>query len=76
MKIDKAIRVHGAIATLYQCSDSSNGPGLKLVMGHDLLLWNESGIICEVSFHGQSQVNVDLDMAVADATELVSPAKP
>jgi hypothetical protein len=75
MKLDKTIHVHGAMATLYQCSDSSNGPGLKLVMGHDLLVWTESGITCEVSFHGHSQVNVDLDTAVANATELVSAAK-
>ena len=71
-----AIRVHGLVATLYQCSDSSNAPGqLELLMGHDVLVWNDSGIACEVSFHGHSQVNIDLDIAVADATQLVSPPK-
>lgn len=75
MKLDKTLRVHGAMATLYQCSVSSNGPGLELIMGHDLLVWNDSGITCEVSFHGHTQVNVELDVAVADATELVSPTK-
>jgi hypothetical protein len=68
-----AIRIHGAVATLYQCSDSSGGHGgLELYMGHDLLVWTDAGITCEVSFHGHSQVNVDLDVAVADSTKLVS----
>ena len=75
MTAEKKIRVNGAMATLYQCSDSSNGPGLKLLMGHDLLVWNKSGITCEVSFHGHTQVNVNLDIVVADATRVVSPAK-
>jgi hypothetical protein len=75
MKLDKPIRVHGAMTALYQCSDSSNGPGLELIMGHDVLVWNDAGITCEVSFHGHSQVNVDLDGAIADATQLVSPTK-
>ena len=75
MKLDETVLIHGAIGTFYTCSDSSDAPGLKLVMGHDLLVWNESGLTCEVSFHGHSQVNVDLDIAVADATQLVSPTK-
>ena len=33
------------------------------------------GITCEVSFHGHSRVNIELDIAVADATELVSPTR-
>jgi hypothetical protein len=75
LKGDEAIRVQGTIATLYQCSDSSDSPGdLELVLGHDLLVWNDSGMTCEVSFHGHSQVNVDLDTAVADATQLVEPS--
>jgi hypothetical protein len=75
VKGDKALRVQGAIATLYQCSDSSDSPDdLELVLGHDLLVWNDSGMTCEVSFHGHSQVNVDLDTAVADATQLVEPS--
>ena len=41
----------------------------------DLLVWNDSGITCEVSFHGHSQVNIELDIAVADATELAFPPK-
>jgi hypothetical protein len=68
------LRVHGSLATLYQCSDSSSTPGqLEIIMGHDVLAWNDSGITCEVSFHGHTQVNIALDIAVADATELVSP---
>ena len=67
--------MHGAMATLYQCSDSSNGPGLKLIMGHDVLVWSDSRITCEVSFHGHGQVNVVLDTAVAVATDIVSPTE-
>ena len=71
-----AIRVQGSVATLYQCSDSANDQGqLQLIMGHDVLVWNDSGVTCEVSFHGHSQVNLALDIAVADATELVSPTR-
>jgi hypothetical protein len=36
-------------------------------------VWDDGGITTEVSFHGHSHMNVDLDMAVADSTELVSP---
>ena len=72
----ESVRVHGVVAKLYQCSDSSTLPGqLKLIMGHDLLVWDDAGITTEVSFHGHSQVNVDLDIAVAKATGLVSPIR-
>ena len=73
VKTDKTMQVDGATATLYQCSNSSDGPGLELLMGHELLVWNDSGMTCEVSFHGHTQVNVELDIAVADATQLVTP---
>jgi hypothetical protein len=67
------IRVHGHLAKLYQCGDAKNSlTQTQLVEGHTLLVWNDGGIMCEVSFHGHSQVNVDLDVAVADATVLVS----
>lgn len=72
----QTLRVHGAVAKLYQCSDSSSSQGgFELIMGHDLLVWNDSGITCEVSFHGHSQANFDLDIAVANATTLVSPKR-
>jgi hypothetical protein len=41
-------------------------------MGHQLLVWKMAGITCEVSFHGISKVNVDLDLAVADSTAMVA----
>lgn len=67
-------RVHGHQAKLYQCADASDSPTeIQIVEGHTLLVWNDAGITCEVSFHGHSQVNVDLDVAVADATILVTP---
>lgn len=75
MKLQKTTPVHGSVATVYQCSDSSNFGEIETILGHDVLVWNDSGITCEVSFHGHSQVNVNLDIAVADATELVSPTK-
>lgn len=72
-KLAKAIRIRGAVAKLYQCSASSGAQeGLELYMGHDLLVWTDAGITCEVSFHGHSQVNVDLDIAVADSARLVA----
>jgi hypothetical protein len=76
MQVANTVRVHGVAARLYQCSDSSTGPGeLQLIMGHDLLVWDDAGITTEVSFHGHSQVNVDLDIAVANATSLISPSR-
>ena len=64
----------GAAATLYRCPEVSSGPAtFQLYMGHELLVWNDRGMTAEVSFHGLSQVNADLDVAVADATVLVSP---
>ena len=53
--------------------NTGGGPDVfQLIMGHQLLVWNQAGITCEVSFHGISQVNVDLDVAVADATTMVT----
>ena len=76
MPIAKTLRMHGAVAMLYQCSDAPTVPGvLELLQGHDLLVWDDAGITTEVSFHGHSQVNVDLDEAVAKATVLVTPRK-
>ena len=48
-------------------------PPSQIVEGHTLVVWNDGGITCEVSFHGHSQANADLDLAVADATVLVAP---
>lgn len=68
------IRVHGHPAKLYQCGNASNPlTEIQIVEGHTLLVWSDGGITSEVSFHGHSQVNVDLDVAVANATVLVSP---
>jgi hypothetical protein len=70
------IRVHGHLAKLYQCADASNTvTQIQIVEGHTLLVWNDAGTTCEVSFHGHSQVNIDLDAAVANATVLVSPGR-
>jgi hypothetical protein len=76
MPVARTLREHGAVAMLYQCSDVSTGPGVsELLKGHDLLVWDDAGITTEVSFHGHSQVNVDLDIAMAKATVLVAPRK-
>ncbi len=72
--VGDVIHVHGAVASLYQCGSPGSSPGtLQLIQGHQLLAWNDAGILCEVSFHGFSQANVDLDVAVADAIETISP---
>jgi hypothetical protein len=68
------IRVRGLLAKLYTCADQSNSQmGGEIVLGHTLLVWDDHGMTCEVSFHGHSQVNVDLDRAEAGATVLVAP---
>jgi hypothetical protein len=70
------IHVHRSVAKLYQCADSrTSSSQIETIVGHTLLVWNDAGITCEVSFHGHSQVNVDLDIAVAKATVLVPPRK-
>jgi hypothetical protein len=70
------ISVHGHVAKLYQCADASNSvTEIQIVEGHTLLVWSDAGTTCEVSFHGDSQVNIDLDVAVANATVLVSPGR-
>jgi hypothetical protein len=70
------VRVRGHLAKLYQCGVASNsGSELRIVEGHTILVWNDAGITCEVSFHGHSRTNVDLDVAVANATVLVAPRK-
>lgn len=70
------IRVHGHRAQLYQCGSASHPlTETQIVEGHTLLVWNDGGITSEVSFHGHSEVNVDLDVAVANATVLVSPQR-
>jgi hypothetical protein len=76
VQVASTVRVHGSVATLYQCESPGSSPGVnQLIQGHDLLVWHSGGITAEVSFHGHSQVNLDLDIAVADATKLVSPKK-
>jgi hypothetical protein len=76
LDLSSRIRVHGHLARLYQCGDASNSlTQTQIVEGHTLLVWNDGGITCEVSFHGHSEVNVDLDFAVADATVLVFPRR-
>ena len=70
------VRVHGSVAKLYQCADArTSSSQIEIITGHTLLVWNDAGITCEVSFHGHSQVNVDLDVAMAKATSLESPQK-
>jgi hypothetical protein len=69
------VRVQRRPASLYQCGSTQSLTEIELISGHTLLVWNDAGITCEVSFHGHSQVNVDLDVAVANATVLVHPRK-
>jgi len=76
LPVGPGVTVHSMAASIFQCSGSSYRPGeLKLLLGHELLVWSQSGMACSVSFHGLSQVNLDLDLAVAEATVLVPPTK-
>ena len=70
---DTALVVHGASAVLYECSDSWNPSSGEIDVGHELLVWKQSGITCEVSFHGHSLLNQLLDIVVARATSLIAP---
>jgi hypothetical protein len=69
------VHVHGRPATVYQCGSPQSPNQSELVSGHTLLVWQDVGITTEVSFHGHSQVNVNLDVALADATVLISPGR-
>jgi lysophospholipase L1-like esterase len=74
LDVSSTIRVHGLTAKLYQCGTASNPLAeTQIIEGHTVLVWSDRGITAEVSFHGHSQVNVDLDTAVANATFLVPP---
>ncbi len=69
--------VHGTQATLYDCADGPMTPTTPaLYLGHTLLTWRQRGLEVQVSFHGHSQTNVDLDLAVARDTVVVTPRKP
>jgi hypothetical protein len=71
----RRLRVHRVTARMYQCANSDNGRSVELDVGHELLIWKQNGVICEVSLHGHSQVNQDLDLVIANATKFVFPAK-
>ncbi|HWE66741.1 MAG TPA: hypothetical protein VG298_08860 [Acidimicrobiales bacterium] len=71
----KPVKVHGVRARLYQCAHTSKPGELQLYEGHELLTWKEDGLMCQVSFHGHSQTNIDLDLAVARASRLVQPTR-
>lgn len=74
LSVPGTVRVRGSEAKFYECSTSPTGPGqLQLILGHELLVWKDDGVTTEISFHGLSQVNRDLDLAAADATFLVKP---
>jgi hypothetical protein len=68
-----AVVIHGAPAAAYECSDTWNPSSLEIDVGHELLVWTQGGVTCEVSFHGHSLVNLELDLAIARATTLVRP---
>jgi hypothetical protein len=68
------LRIHGSTATYFQCADSSSDRNaIEIVAGHDLLQWRQAGLLVQVSFHGHSQVNLDLDLAVARSVRLIRP---
>ncbi len=68
------LRVHGSAAVMYECTESGNAASIELDQGHELLVWRQSGVTCEVSLHGHSHTNQDLALAIARATTMVSPA--
>jgi len=71
---EPSIRIHGSPGMFFECANSSADPNAKTtVQGHELLQWKQNGMITQVSFHGHSQVNRDLDLAVARSVELIRP---
>jgi hypothetical protein len=71
-----ALLVHGSVAgRMYECSETANAASIELDQGHELLVWREAGVTCEVSFHGHSRTNQDLALAVARSSRMVSPAR-
>ncbi len=68
-----ALKIHGSAATPYECSDTWNQSSIEIDVGHELLVWQQSGVTCEVSLHGHSLLNQELDVAIARATTLVRP---
>jgi hypothetical protein len=67
------IVVHGTAAMMYECGENPGDISYETDLGHELLVWTQSSITCEVSLHGHSQVNRDLDIAIANATRMVLP---
>lgn len=68
------IRIHGSVGTFFQCAESSSDRNaVQTVAGHDLLQWKQDGMLNQVSFHGHSPVNLDLDLAVAQSVHLIQP---
>ena len=70
-----ALRVHGSVARMYECSETADAASIELDQGHELLVWRQAGVTCEVSFHGHSRTNQDLALAVARSTRMMSPAR-
>ncbi len=68
-----ALVIHGAPATIYECSDNWDPSSLQIDVGHELLIWQQIGITCEVSLHGHSPLNEQLDIVIARATFMVDP---
>lgn len=70
------VRVNGSDGTYYQCADSSSDRNaIETIAGHDMLQWVDQGMITQVSFHGHSQVNLDLDLKIANSVVLVRPRR-
>ena len=67
--------IHGSVAGMYECSDVWNRASGELDVGHELLVWKQDGVTCEVSFHGHSTVNQNLGVAVAEATSMLFPTR-
>lgn len=70
------VRIHGSTGTFFQCADSSSDRNARTtLMGHDLLQWKQHGMLIQVSFHGHSQANLDLDLAVANSVRMIHPSR-
>lgn len=75
-RLSGQVAINGSTGIYYQCANSSNDHrAIETIAGHDMLQWIDHGMVTQVSFHGHTQVNLDLDLAVARSVVLVRPSR-
>lgn len=74
--VSERAAINGSAGIYYQCANSSKDRyAIETIAGHDMLQWIDHGMVTQVSFHGHTQVNFDLDLAVARSVILLRPSR-